>query len=63
MVILKGDITMVSFIDRLEKDTYKRVRKILNADLNILKKSYDDAMIFKNAFNYYKGIYFDVQIC
>ena len=51
MVISKGDITMVSFVDKLEKDTDKRVKKILTADLNILKKSYDAAMVFENAFN------------
>lgn len=42
---------MVSFIDKQEKDTDKRVRWILNADLNILKKSYYVAMVFENVFN------------
>lgn len=47
MVISKVDITMVPYIDKLEKE----LEGILNTDLNIFMKSYDVTMVFENAFN------------
>lgn len=42
---------MFSFVDKLEKETDKKVNKILSSDQNILKKSYDVAKVFEVTYN------------
>lgn len=45
---------MFSFVDKLEKETDKKVNKILSSDQNILKKSYDVAKVFEVTYNLLK---------